>query len=346
MTHNVKFGIDTFGDVTNDTAGNPLHHAQVIRNVVEQGVLADQVGIDAIGIGEHHRPDFAVSAPDMILSAIAARTENITLGTAVTVLSSDDPIRVVQRFSTLDAISNGRAEVTLGRGSFTESFDLFGYSLEDYETLFNEKLDLYVAARSKKPITWEGSHRAGLNAKMIYPPTEGRPLPTWIAVGGTPQSVVRAAHYELPVMFAIIGGDPLWFGQLRELYTRALDQFEKPALPVGAHMPGYIADTDEQAVEEAWPIIGPYFGQIAAERGGQPMTKAGFMAQVSREGAYLIGSPETVAKKITRAVKGLGLERFDFKYANGAVSHEKLMNNIELYGTKVIPMVKDMLADS
>lgn len=344
MTNNVKFGIDTFGDVTNDSAGNPLHHAQVIRNVVEQGVLADQVGIDAIGIGEHHRPDFAVSAPDMILSAIAARTENITLGTAVTVLSSDDPIRVVQRFSTLDAISNGRAEVTLGRGSFTESFDLFGYSLEDYETLFNEKLDLYVAARSKKPITWEGSHRAGLNAKMIYPPTEGRPLPTWIAVGGTPQSVVRAAHYDLPVMFAIIGGDPLWFSQLRDLYTRALDQFEKPALPVGAHMPGYIAETDEQAVEEAWPIIGPYFGQIASERGGQPMTKAGFMAQVSPEGAYLIGSPETVAKKIVRAVKGLGLERFDFKYANGSVSHDKLMNNIELYGTKVLPMVKDMLS--
>lgn len=346
MTQDVKFGIDTFGDVTNDAHGNPLHHAQVIRNVVEQGVLADQVGIDAIGIGEHHRPDFAVSSPDMILAAIAARTEKITLGTAVTVLSSDDPIRVVQRFSTLDAISNGRAEVTLGRGSFTESFDLFGYSLEDYETLFNEKLDLFAAARLNKPVTWEGTHRAPLNGKMIYPPTEGRPLPAWIAVGGTPQSVIRAASYELPLMFAIIGGDPLWFSQLRELYNRALDQFEKPALPVGAHLPGYIAETDQQAIEEAWPVIGPYFGKIAQERGGQPMSKASFMAQASPEGAYLIGSPETVAKKIVRAVKGLDLSRLDFKYANGSISHDQLMKNIELYGTKVMPLVKDMLASS
>lgn len=340
----LKFGLDTFGDITNDHEGNPKHHAQVLRDVVDQAVLADELGVDAIGLGEHHRPDFAISAPDVVLAAIAGKTKNITLGSAVTVLSSDDPIRVAQRFSTLDAISDGRAEVTLGRGSFIESFDLFGYELEDYETLFNEKLDLYMAARSKKPITWSGSTRSELNGKMIYPPTEGRPLPTWLGVGGTPQSIIRAANYELPVMFAIIGGDPLWFKQLRDLFDRALEQFEKPALPVGAHLPGFIADTDEEAIEQAWPYIGPYFGAIAQERGGQPMTKASFMQQVSPQGAYLIGSPETVAKKIVRTVEGLGLERIDFKYANGAIPHELLMHNIELYGSKVIPMVKDMLA--
>ncbi len=341
----LKFGLDTFGDVTHDDNGQPQSHAQVIRNVVEQAVLADQLGIDAFGVGEHHRPDFAVSAPDVVLAGIATSTKTITLGSAVTVLSSDDPIRVVQRFSTLDALSNGRAEVTLGRGSFIESFELFGHDLDQYETLFNENLELFVKARSQKPMSWSGTTRKPLNGAMVYPHTEGRLLPTWVGVGGTPQSTIRAAQYELPVMFAIIGGDPLHFTGLRDLYSKALDKFGKQPQPVGAHLPGYIAESDEQAIEEAWPYIGPYFSQIAQERGGVPMTKQSFMAQASPQGAYMIGSPQTVAKKIVRVASGLGLSRIDFKYANGHIPHSKLMKNIELYGTKVIPLANEMLAD-
>jgi probable LLM family oxidoreductase len=341
----IELGLDTFGDVTEDAAGVPLPHAQVLRNLVDQGVLADQVGIDFIAIGEHHRKDFAVSAPEVVLSAIAARTERIRLGSAVTVLSSDDPIRVFQRFATLDGISNGRAEVILGRGSFTESFPLFGFDLSQYEELFDEKLDLFAAVRQQEPVTWQGTTRAPLVDQSVFPPVENGLLKTWVGVGGSPESVIRAARYGLPLMLAIIGGEPLRFAPLVDLYHRALEQLEQPTQPVGEHSPGHIADTDEQAREELWPHYQTMMARIGAERGWPPMSRAQFDAAASPTGALFVGSPETVATKIAYAAKGLGLSRFDLKYGNGGLSHDKLMKSIELYGTKVIPRVRELLAD-
>ena len=341
----IELGLDTFGDVTEDANGVPLPHAQVLRNLVDQGVLADQVGIDFIAIGEHHREDFAVSAPEVVLSAIAARTERIRLGSAVTVLSSDDPIRVFQRFATLDGISNGRAEVILGRGSFTESFPLFGFDLSRYEELFDEKLDLFAAVRQQQPVTWQGTTRAPLADQSVFPPVENGLLKTWVGVGGSPESVIRAARYGLPLMLAIIGGEPLRFAPLVDLYHRALDQLEQPTQPVGEHSPGHIADTDEQAREELWPHYRTMMARIGAERGWPPMSRAQFDAAAAPEGALFVGSPETVATKIAFAAKGLGLSRFDLKYGNGGLGHDKLMKSIELYGTKVIPRVRELLAE-
>ena len=341
----IELGLDTFGDVTEDANGVPLPHAQVLRNLVDQGVLADQVGIDFIAIGEHHREDFAVSAPEVVLSAIAARTERIRLGSAVTVLSSDDPIRVFQRFATLDGISNGRAEVILGRGSFTESFPLFGFDLSQYEELFDEKLDLFAAVREQQPVTWQGTTRAPLAGQSVYPHVENGLLKTWVGVGGSPESVIRAARYGLPLMLAIIGGEPLRFAPLVDLYHRALEQLEQPTQPVGEHSPGHIAETDEQAREELWPHYQQLMARIGAERGWPPMSRAQFDAAASPTGALFVGSPETVATKIAYAAKGLGLSRFDLKYGNGGLGHDKLMKSIELYGTKVIPRVRELLAD-
>ncbi|WP_411698469.1 LLM class flavin-dependent oxidoreductase [Conyzicola sp.] len=341
----IELGLDTFGDVTDDAEGRPLPHAQVLRNIVDQGVLADQVGIDFIAIGEHHRQDFAVSAPEVVLAAIAARTSRIRLGSAVTVLSSDDPIRVFQRFATLDGVSGGRAEVILGRGSFTESFPLFGFDLSQYEELFDEKLDLFAAVRQQQPVTWQGSTRAPLAEQSVYPPVENGLLKTWVGVGGSPESVIRAARYGLPLMLAIIGGEPLRFAPLVDLYHRALEQLEQPTQPVGEHSPGHIAETDEQAREELWPHYRTMMARIGAERGWPPMTRAQFDDAASPTGALFVGSPETVAAKIAYAAKGLGLSRFDLKYGNGGLSHDKLMKSIELYGTRVIPRVRELLAD-
>jgi len=341
----IELGLDTFGDVTDDADGAPLPHAQVLRNLVDQGVLADQVGIDFIAIGEHHRRDFAVSAPEVVLAAIAARTERIRLGSAVTVLSSDDPIRVFQRFATLDGLSNGRAEVILGRGSFTESFPLFGFDLSQYEELFDEKLDLFAAVRQQQPVTWQGTTRPPLADQSVYPPVENGLLKTWVGVGGSPESVIRAARYGLPLMLAIIGGEPLRFAPLVDLYHRALDQLEQPTQPVGEHSPGHVAETDEQAREELWPHYQALMARIGAERGWPPMSRAQFDAAASPTGALFVGSPETVATKIAYAAKGLGLSRFELKYSNGGLGHDKLMKSIELYGTKVIPRVRELLAD-
>src|SRR5215210_5432763 len=248
----LELGLDTFGAVTVDAAGGLRPHARVLRDVVEEAVLADELGVDFIGVGEHHRADFAISAPEVVLAAIAGRTSRIHLGSAVTVLSSYDPVRVFERFSTLDAVSGGRAEVILGRGSFTESFPLFGYSLDQYELLFEEKLQLFVELLKQQPVTWSGRTRAPLTNQKVYPPTESGSLTAWVAVGGSGESVVRAARYGLPLMLAIIGGAPMQFRPFVELYHRALQHFDKPKLPVGAHCPGYIATTDEQAREEAW----------------------------------------------------------------------------------------------
>jgi probable LLM family oxidoreductase len=339
----IELGLDTFGDVTVDKDGKLLSQAEVLRNVVEEGVLADQVGIDFIGVGEHHRDDFAVSAPDVVLAAIASRTSRIHLGSAVTVLSSDDPIRVFQRFSTIDAISNGRAEIILGRGSFTESFPLFGYSLNDYERLFSEKLDLFAALLKQGPVTWKGSIHPGLKDQTVYPQVENGTLKTWIGVGGSPESVVRAVQYELPMTLAIIGGDPARFRQFVDLYHRAAEQLQKPVLPLGVHSPGHVAETDEAARTQLWPGYKVMHDRIGGERGWGPTNIQRFNMEADM-GSLYVGSPETVAKKIAKTVKALGVRRFDMKYSSGTLPHEHMMKSIELYGTKVMPMVRDLLA--
>jgi probable LLM family oxidoreductase len=344
MTTRLEFGLDTFGDVTRNAAGETLPHAQVIRDVVDEAVLADQLGIGFIGLGEHHRADFAISAPEVVLAAIAARTKNIRLGSAVTVLSSDDPIRVFQRFASVDAVSNGRAEVILGRGSFTESFPLFGFDLRQYQELFEEKLDLFVQLLKQEPVTWQGNLRPPLNKQLVFPPIEHGRLKTWIGVGGSPESVVRAAHYDLPLMLAIIGGDPKRFRPYVDLYHRAFREFGRKAQPIGVHSPGYVAATDEQAREELWPDYKVMRDRIGKERGWPPMGRDEFIHEADH-GSLYVGSPETVARKIASTVKALGAVRFQLKYSAGPLPHEKLMKSIELYGTKVIPLVRQMMAE-
>jgi probable LLM family oxidoreductase len=340
----VELGLDTFGDVTEDRAGHLETYAQVIRNVIDEGVLADQVGVDFFGVGEHHRKDFAVSSPESVLAVIAGRTDRIRLGSAVTVLSSDDPVRVFQRFATLDAASNGRAEVILGRGSFTESFPLFGYDLAQYEELFEEKLDLFAALLDEGPVTWEGATRSSLNDQEVFPKSEAG-LRAWVGVGGSPESVVRTARYGLSMMLAIIGGDPERFLPYVDLYYRALEQLGQPRRPIGVHSPGYVAPSDEEAIDELWPYYREGRDRIGAERGWPPVTRAGYEQEIS-EGSLYVGSPETVARKIARTVSLLNLDRFDMKYSAGRLPHELLMRNIELYGTEVIPAVRDMLSES
>ncbi|HWZ39668.1 MAG TPA: LLM class flavin-dependent oxidoreductase [Bradyrhizobium sp.] len=345
MTKPLEFGLDTFGDVTRNASGVLLPHAQVIRNVVDEAVLADQLGIDFIGLGEHHRADFAISAPEVVLGAIASRTKHIKLGSAVTVLSSDDPIRVFQRFATVDAASNGRAEVILGRGSFTESFPLFGFDLRQYEELFEEKLDLFVELLKQQPVTWQGKLRPPLKDQTVYPPVEHGTLKTWIGVGGSPESVVRAAHYDLPLMLAIIGGDPKRFKPYVDLHHRAYEQFGRPAKPIGVHSPGYVAETDEKAREELWPDYKTMRDRIGKERGWPPIGRDEFVHEADH-GSLYVGSAETVARKIAATVKALGLARFQLKYSAGPLPHEKLMKSIELYATKVVPLVREMLAEA
>ncbi|MFZ3309832.1 MAG: LLM class flavin-dependent oxidoreductase [Xanthobacteraceae bacterium] len=343
MTQHIELGLDTFGDITAEADGSVKSHAQVIRDVIEEGVLADQVGVDAIGLGEHHRSDFAISEPDVVLAAIAARTKRIWLGSAVTVLSSDDPVRVFERFSTLNGISNGRAEVTLGRGSFIESFPLFGFEMSDYEKLFEEKIDLFAALLRNEPVTWQGTTRAALNDQSVYPPIETGTLRTWVGVGGSPESVVRAAHYDLPLMLAIIGGDPKRLRTYVDLYHRAFAEFGKPVQPIGIHSHGYVADTDQAAREEFWPHYKASRDRLGAERGWPPTSRAAFDQEVGG-GALHLGSPETVARRIATTMKDLSAVRFDMKYSAGTLPHDKMMHCIELYGTKVMPMVKEILA--
>ena len=343
MSPPMEFGLDTFGDITAGPDGQLLPHGQVIRDVIEEAVLADQLGIDAFGVGEHHRSDFAVSAPEVVLAAIAGRTRRILLGSAVTVLSSDDPVRVFERFSTLNAASNGRAEVTVGRGSFTESFPLFGYDLSRYEELFEERLDLFAALIRQDAVTWRGNTRAALTNQRVFPSTEAGPLKTWVGVGGSPESVVRAVRYDMPMMLAIIGGDPRRFLPYVELYRHTFAQLGKAVQPIGLHSHGYVAESDAQAREELWPHHRDMRTRIGAERGWPPATRASF-DQEADQGSLYVGAPETVARRIAATVKALGIARFDMKYSAGTLPHEKQMRSIELYGEKVIPLVRDMLA--
>ena len=338
------FGLDTFGDRGTGADGQQVSHAVSIRQVVREGELADELGLDFFGVGEHHRDDFAVSAPDVVLATIAGRTSHIRLGTSVTVLSSDDPVRVFERFSTLDALSGGRAEVTLGRGSFTESFPLFGLRLEDYEVLFSEKLDLFAEVLKERPVTWTGSIRAPLDNQVVYPPTESGRLPAWVGVGGTPQSVVRAAHYGLPLVIAVIGGSPAQFAPLADLYRQALSEFGQDPLPISMHSPGHVAETDELAVEQMFPHQRDAFTKIGRERGWAPYTREAFDAMTGPTGALFVGSPETVAQKIAWAVRTLGLSRFQLKYSVGTQPNAERLSSIRLYGERVVPRVRELLA--
>ena len=343
MADNFELGIDTFGDITFDVSGNLTSAAQVLRDVVDEGILADQVGLAAIGVGEHHRRDFAISAPEVVLAAIASRTTRILLGSAVTVLSTDDPVRVFERFSTLDALSSGRAEVILGRGSFTESYPLFGYDLSRYDELFEDKLRLFARLLEPGPVTWSGTTRTPIEGQDMYPPIERGRLRAWVGVGGSPESVVRAARYGLPLTLAIIGGNPQRFKPFVDLYTQALEKMGKPMLPIAVHSPGHVAATDEQAKRELWPHYETMINRIGGERGWPPATQAQFEREAGPDGALCVGSPESVAAKIARTVRLLGLSRFNVKYSNGTLPHDRLMAGIELLGTRVAPRVRDLL---
>jgi probable LLM family oxidoreductase len=347
----VEFGLDTFGDLQNQPDGRPTSYAQTIRNVVAEAELADRLGLDFFGVGEHHRDDFAVSAPEVVLAAIAARTQRIKLGTAVNVLSSDDPVRVFEKFATLDALSNGRAEPVLGRGSFTESFPLFGYDLSDYNILFEEKLELFARLLDEQAVTWQGQKRAALKQQQVYPKTERRSqggdrMMTWVGVGGTPESVIRTAHHGFGLVLAIIGGDPLRFAPFVDLYRRALAQFGQAAnLPVAIHSPGFVWHDDRQARDVLWAHHENMVRRIGGERGWAPPTRAQFENEVE-QGAQNVGSPNTVAAKIARAIQGLGVQRFNLKYSAGTLPHAQLMTSIELYATEVVPRVRKLLASA
>ncbi|HEY3716737.1 MAG TPA: LLM class flavin-dependent oxidoreductase [Jatrophihabitantaceae bacterium] len=338
-----EFGLDTPAYVTVDESGRQLAGDVVIRNTVEEAVLADSVGIDSFNISEHYRPDFMDSAGHVILAAIAGRTERIRLGTAVTVLSTQDPVRVYAEFATLDAVSNGRAQLIVGRGSLTESFPLFGFDLTDYETLFEEKLDLLTRLLRDQPVTWSGTVRSPLTDQYVSPPLPEGHLPTWVGVGGSPRSVVRAARYGLPLMLAVIAGHPNRFVPFVELYRRSLEAFEDPPLPIGMHSLGFVAKTDEEAVDVQWPYWAEMMEDSARERGWAGPTMDKFRAEITG-GSLYVGSPETVATKLAAAIRLLGLSRFDLAYALGRVPHEQRMATIELYGREVIPRVRELLA--
>ena len=336
MTH-LELGLDTFGDVPEG-----LTHAAAIRQVVDEAVLADELGVDVIALGEHHRPEYSISTPETVLAGIATRTKRIKLASGVTVLSSDDPVRVFQRFATVDALSGGRAQAILGRGSFTESFPLFGYHLTDYDVLFEEKLDLFVKLLDEKPVTWTGTTRAALSGADVFPKTESGRLDTWVGVGGSPQSVVRTAQHGLPLMLAIIGGTPSRFTPYVDLYRRAADQLGTVAHPVGMHSPGFVADTDEEAKELFYPSYKVIRDRIGELRGWPPLRRSEFDAEVAG-GSLYIGSPDTVARKIAGAVQTLGVGRFDLIYTAGAQPISARTHAVELFGAKVAPMVRDIL---
>lgn len=331
----IKLGLDTFADNTETWEGEPIHPATTIRNVIDQGKLADELKLDAFGIGEHHRADYAATSPTTILAGLATVTNHIILGTAVTVLSSEDPVRVYEQFATLQALSNDRAEIMAGRGSFIESFPLFGFDLADYEILYEEKLDLLNQLLLNQTVTWSGATRSPLTNQNVYPPTE-TPIPLHVAVGGTPNSVIRAANHNLSIMFAIIGGDPARFEQLVTLYKDNSVQ-EKP---IGIHSMGHIAATDEQATQEFFQHYETFHNKLGAERGWGKLTKPAYLNEI-KHGSLYVGSPETVAKKIVNTLTVLEAQRFDMKYATGTMNHNLLMESINLYGTKVQEIVKN-----
>ncbi len=334
----MELGLTTFAEIwDSDTASLSERAAIRLNQVVEEAVLADEIGLSVYAVGEHHRPDFAASAPSVILATIAGRTQQIRLAPAVTVLSSDDPVRVYQQFATLDLLSDGRAEMLVGRGSFIESFPLFGYSLEDYEELFAEKLDLLIDIRDNERVTWSGNHRAPLSDAGVYPRSHQDPLPIWVGVGGTPQSAIRAGQRGLPMALAIIGGIPDRFAVFSQLHQRAATEagYEPGSIPVAVHAHGHIAPTREQAIEEFWPSYRQAMTRIGRERGWGPMTFEQFEAMISPEGSLVLGTPDEVADKITRWGEVLGLSRFMLHVSVGSMEHEHVLRTIEMLGTDV-----------
>lgn len=339
----MEIGISTFVETTPDVhTGKVISHAQRLREVVEEIVLADQVGLDVFGVGEHHREDFAASAPAVVLAAAAAQTQRIRLTSAVTVLSSDDPVRVFQDFATLDGISNGRAEIMAGRGSFIESFPLFGYDLNDYEELFNEKLELLLKIRQSEKVNWKGGHRPAINNLGIYPRPVQNPLPVWIGSGGNSQSVIRAGMLGLPLALAIIGGRPIQFAPLVQLYKRAATQagHDPTRLPVASHSHGFIAEDNETAADKFFPSTQHVMNVIGRERGWGLYDRAAYDAARSFEGALYVGDPEAVANKIIHLRKNVGITRFMLHVPLGTMPHEDVMNAIKLLGTEVAPRVR------
>ncbi|HYI34133.1 MAG TPA: LLM class flavin-dependent oxidoreductase [Glaciibacter sp.] len=341
----IVIGADTFGDITRDDDGAELSQPATIRSLVAEGVQAEQAGLDFFGIGEHHTAEMPLSAPDLVLASIAGRTSRIRLGSAVTVLGSDDPVRVFQRYATLDALSEGRAEVILGRGSSIESFPLFGFDLADYEALFEEKLDLFAQLRSETAITWSGTMRPALSNLDVFPRTAAGALPTWVGVGGNPASVIRAARHGFPLMLALIGGNPARYAKLSDLYRRATAELGLDPLPIGVHSPGHVAATDQQAQEEYWPVYQTFMLEARRQRGFPEITRAYFEREIEM-GSLYVGSPETVAKKIAKTMTVLGANRFDLKYGMGPMSHSALMENLRLFGAEVAPLVRDRLGRS
>lgn len=338
----IEFGLDTFGDLPEKASGALATHPEAIRQVVSEAVLADQLGVDVFAVGEHHRPEYSISTPETVLAGIATQTTRIRLASGVTVLSSDDPVRVFQRFATVDALSNGRAEVILGRGSFTESFPLFGYDLSDYDTLFEEKIELFSQLLTERPVTWSGSTRPALRDADVFPKTASGHLSTWVGVGGSPPSVVRAAKYGFPLMLAIIGGSPERFAPYTDLYRRAAEQFGTTAHPIGMHSLGFIADTDEEAREMFFPRHKVVRDRIGADRGWPPLRREEFDREVEH-GSLYVGSPTTVARRIASAISTLGVGRFDLVYTAGVLPMSARLRAVELYGTEVIPQVREIL---
>lgn len=347
QANDIELGISTFLETTPDPiTGEVISHAERLRRAVEEIVLADQVGLDVYGVGEHHRVDYASSAPAVVLAAAAPLTKRIRLTSAVTVLSSDDPVRVFQDFATLDGLSNGRAEIMAGRGSFIESFPLFGYSLEDYDELFEEKLELLLAIRSAEKVTWRGGHRPAIDNLGVYPRPVQNPLPVWIASGGTPQSVVRAGLLGLPIVLAIIGGMPERFAPLVALYKEAAAKagHDPDKLAIATHSHGFIADTTEQAAEKFFPSTQAQMNVIGRERGWPFYDRAAYDAARSLRGALYVGDPEYVAEKIVLLRKNLGITRFFLHVNVGTMPHEDVLRAIELLGTKVAPLVRERIA--
>jgi probable LLM family oxidoreductase len=344
----MEFGICTFAETTTDSrTGQKVASGQRLRHLIEEIELADRVGLDVFGVGEHHRPDFAASAPAVILGGAAARTSRIKLTSAVTVLSSDDPVRVYQQFATVDLLSDGRAEIMAGRGSFIESFPLFGQSLDDYDDLFAENLELLLRIRASERVTWPaGGHRPAIDDRGVYPRAE-REIPIWIAVGGTPQSVVRAASLGLPLALAIIGGRPASFVPLIDLYRDAgrRASIAPGTLAVGINVHGFVADTTEAAIETFYPSYADVMTRIGRERGWPPLSRAQFDASTGPDGHLFIGTSDQVAAKIIALHRLFNNDRFLIQLTVGSMPHDAVMRAIELFGTKVAPAVRAALAE-
>ena len=343
----MELGIYSFAEATPDPeTGETMTAAQRLREIVEEIEVADEVGLDVYGVGEHHRPDYTSSAPAVVLAAAASRTRRIRLTSAVTVISSDDPVRVFQDFATLDGISDGRAEIMVGRGSFTESFPLFGYHLDDYDELFEEKLRLLLELRASERVTWSGNHRPPLTDAGVYPRPVQQPLPVWVAVGGNPPSVVRAASLGLPMALAIIGGEPARFAPLADLYREAAGRagHDPSSLPISINSHGWIGQDSARAAEESFPSVAVTMNRIGRERGWPAFTWQQFEAQRTLQGAWFVGTPEEVATKILHQHELFGHDRFLLQLTVGTMPHDKVLRAIELLGTEVAPIVREEVA--